>query len=260
MNNDYLCVKGLGKNFGGLAALRDLSFTVAKGEIVGLIGPNGAGKTTAFNLISGTLPPSAGAVLFDGSDVTGFRPSRIVLTGLARTFQSTSTYPNISVAENIYRGLLSRIKSPVVGKLMGSRHHLLEESQIVDEIEKILVIVDMQKLRDTPASSLAYGLQKKLGIAIALATRPTMLLLDEPAAGLNHEECNELIRLLRKLQQEYGMTMLLVEHHMAIVMNLCQRIVVLVQGEKIAEGTPEQIRENPAVIDAYLGAPEYAHA
>lgn len=260
MGKSILEVNGLGKNFGGLAALRDLNFIVNQGEIIGLIGPNGAGKTTAFNLISGTIPPTKGNVLFNGNDITGLRPSQIIVKGLARTFQSTSTYPGSSVAENVYRGLLSRIRGASVSKLVGRTHDLLDPDLIAAEIDDILCMVDMQIWRDTPAGSLAYGLQKKLGIAIALASRPSMLLLDEPAAGLNHEECNELTKLLRKLQKEVGMTILLVEHHMAIVMDLCHRIVVLVQGEKIAEGTPEEIRENPTVIEAYLGAPEYAHA
>ncbi len=255
-----LQVNGLTRNFGGLVALHDVSFNVARGEIVGLIGPNGAGKTTAFNVISGTMPPSSGTVIFDSQDISAGPPSKVVVKGLARTFQSTSTYPECSVAENIYRGMLSRLKGTTVSRLTGRRTGLLPAQQVASEIDEILNQVDMQAWRDVPAGSLAYGLQKKLGIAVALASRPTLLLLDEPAAGLNHEECNELGRLLKHLQQQYGLTLLLVEHHMALVMDLCERIVVLVQGEKIAEGTPLQIRENPAVIQAYLGAPDYAHA
>ena len=253
-------VDNLSRNFGGLAALRDVSFSVFRGEIVGLIGPNGAGKTTAFNVISGTMPPSSGRVVFANQDISGGPPSKVVVKGLARTFQSTSTYPEVSVAENIYRGMLSRIQGTAVARLAGRSNGLLRIDQVAREIDEILNMVELQAWRDVPAGSLAYGLQKKLGIAVALATRPTILLLDEPAAGLNHEECNELGRLLKHLQQQHGLTLLLVEHHMALVMDLCERIVVLVQGEKIAEGTPLQIRENPAVIEAYLGAPDYAHA
>ncbi|MEI2416374.1 ABC transporter ATP-binding protein [Orrella sp. JC864] len=260
MNEALLTVKGLTRHFGGLAALRDLSFSVAEGEIVGLIGPNGAGKTTAFNVISGAIPASAGSVHFAGQDLTDGPPSRVVVAGLARTFQATSTYPDVSVAENVRRGLLSRIRGSWANRLVGRRHGCIGPAQLEDEVQAILAMTQLSRWSDARAGALAYGLQKKLGIAVALAARPRMLLLDEPAAGLNHEECRELGRLLRSLQAEHGLTLLLVEHHMALVMELCHRIVVLVQGAKIAEGTPQAVRENPAVIEAYLGAPDYAHA
>lgn len=255
-----LQVQGLAKHFGGLAAVKDLSFSVAKGQIVGLIGPNGAGKTTAFNAISGVLPPTKGRVIFDGTDVTGKRPSVIVAHGLARTFQSTTTYADETVEKNIEYALLSRIQGSAPQRLMQRTSHLLRSDQIEAEIDRIVDIVGMRDWRHAVAGTLAYGLQKKLGIAAGLAARPSMLLMDEPAAGLNHEECNELTRLLRRLCDEHDMTILLVEHHMAIVMEICEHIVVLVHGEKIAEGTPEELRVNPAVVEAYLGAPDYAHA
>src|SRR5690606_16861282 len=260
MSDALLQVDGLSRRFGGLAALRGLSFTVAEGEIFGLIGPNGAGKTTAFNVISGSMPPSAGRVRFAGRDIAGAPPSRAVAAGLARTFQSTSTYPAVSVAENVYRGMLSRLAGSAAARLAGRRDATLARRQVAAEGDGILRLTGLLAWPHAPAGALAYGLQKKLGIAVALAARPRMLLLDEPAAGLNHEECRELGRLLRRLRDDQGLTLLLVEHHMALVMELCQRIVVLVQGEKIAEGTPRQIREHPAVIEAYLGAPDYAHA
>jgi branched-chain amino acid transport system ATP-binding protein len=260
MKQELLKVQALSRHFGGLAALNNVSFSVAKGEIVGLIGPNGAGKTTAFNVISGTMPPTSGQVIFAGQDISGRPPSQVVVSGLARTFQSTSTYPQMTVAQNVYRGLLSRLEGSAVARLVGRRERLLKPAQVSNEVDAILEMVDLQSWREVAAGSLAYGLQKKLGIAVALATRPTILLLDEPAAGLNHEECNELSKLLRQLQEQQGLTLLLVEHHMALVMELCERIVVLVQGEKIAEGSPGEIRENPAVVEAYLGAPDYAHA
>ncbi|QHI97466.1 ATP-binding cassette domain-containing protein [Xylophilus rhododendri] len=255
-----LQVQQLTKLFGGLAAVRDLSFEVEKGSIVGLIGPNGAGKTTAFSTIGGALSASRGRVVFDGVDITGKRPSAIAGLGLGRTFQSTMSFAGETVARNIECALLSRIQGSAPQRLMGRRRALLPHGEIGREVDRIVEIVKLQEWRDVPAGSLAYGLQKKLGIAIALAASPSMLLMDEPAAGLNHEECRELTRLLRQLREELGLTLLLVEHHMAIVMEVCQHIVVMVQGEKIAEGSPEAIRADPAVVEAYLGAPDYAHA
>lgn len=253
-------ISGLGKRFGGLAAVKDLSFCVERGSIAGLIGPNGAGKTTAFNTISGVLAPSAGQVRFNGNDITGQRPSAIVAHGLARTFQQTATFAHETVRRNLEFALLTRLQGSAPQRLMRRRAGLLPRNAVAAEVDRVLQVVGMQAWRDAVAGTLAYGLQKKLGIAIALAARPTMLLMDEPAAGLNHEECNELTSLLRRLRDDHDMTILLVEHHMAIVMEVCERIVVLVHGEKLAEGTPDELRRHPAVIEAYLGAPDYAHA
>ena len=253
-------VNGLAKHFGGLAAVKDLTFTVAKGRIAGLIGPNGAGKTTAFNAISGVLVPTHGQVRFDGCDITGRRPSAIVASGLVRTFQHTATFAGETVERNIEYALLARLRGSAPQFLMGRKTGLLARTELAREVDRIVDIVGMQNWRHATSGTLAYGLQKKLGIAIGLAAKPSMLLMDEPAAGLNHEECNELTRLLRQLRDELDLTILLVEHHMAIVMEVCERIVVLVQGEKIAEGTPAELRVNPAVVEAYLGAPDYAHA
>lgn len=260
MKPELLQVNAISRRFGGLLALHDLSFNVRTGEIVGLIGPNGAGKTTAFNVITGTLAPSSGTICFGGNDISAGPPSRVVATGLTRTFQSAASYPVETVAGNVYRGLLTRVRGSIVGVLAGRAGRDLDARQIDAEIDRLLKLTDLIDWRDAQAGSLPYGVQKRLGIAAALATRPQMLLLDEPAAGLNHEECRELSVLLRRLRDDEGLTLLLVEHHMALVMELCHRIVVLVQGEKLAEGTPEDIRNNPAVVEAYLGAPDYAHA
>ena len=255
-----LRVEGLSRSFGGLAALKNLSFGVERGRIVGLIGPNGAGKTTAFNVISGTLPPTAGTVHFKGRDISGGPPSRVVRLGLARTFQSTSIYPAASVAQNVYRGALSRLPTGLVNQLIGGGATRQALDALQQQVDEVLELMGLAAKRDALAGNLSYGYQKRLGVAIGLATRPELLLLDEPAAGLNPEESAEFGRLLRTLRDRMDLTMLLVEHHMALVMELCEHIVVLVQGEKIAEGTPAQVRDNPAVVEAYLGATEDLHA
>lgn len=255
-----LQVDGLSKTFGGLAALKGLTFSVQPGQIVGLIGPNGAGKTTAFNLISGTLRPTAGTVRFNGHDITGGPPSRVVKLGLARTFQNTSIYPKATVAQNVYRGALSRLGTALPNQLFGGKATRQALASLQAEVDEVLELLGLSGQRNTLAGGLSYGHQKRLGVAIGLATKPTMLLLDEPAAGLNPEESAAFGELLRSLRTQRNLTLLLVEHHMALVMGLCEHIVVLVQGQKIAEGTPQQVRANPEVVEAYLGAPEEFHA
>jgi len=249
-------VRGLSKRFGGLAAVKDLSFDVADGEIVGLIGPNGAGKSTAFNLISGALRPSGGSVMFAGREIAGRLPSAVVQYGLARTFQSALVYAKATVAENLFRGALSRISKSLLVQAMRPAAYRDSLRQVAEDVDAIMEITGLAPYRDTLAGGLAYGHQKRLGVAIGLATKPRLLLLDEPAAGLNPEECADFGRLLTKLKREHALSLLFVEHHMALVMETCERIVVLVQGQKIAEGTPAEIRSNPAVVESYLGTPD----
>lgn len=255
-----LRVEGLTRRFGGLVALKDVSFEVQPGQIVGLIGPNGAGKTTAFNLISGTLPPSAGHVFFKGASINGGPPNAVVRLGLARTFQNASVYPKATVIQNIYRGALSRLGSPILAQFLDTTAYRQELLKVKDEVDEVMEAMGLAHHRDIAAGALSYGYQKRVGVAIGLATSPSMLLLDEPAAGLNPEEAAEFGHLLQSLRAQRGLTLLLVEHHMALVMGLCDRVVVLVHGQKIAEGTPAEIRADAAVIEAYLGAPEEFHA
>jgi branched-chain amino acid transport system ATP-binding protein len=255
-----LQVRGLSKRFGGLAAVKDLDFDVADGEIVGLIGPNGAGKSTAFNLISGAMRPSAGSILFAGREIAGKVPSAVVAHGLARTFQSASVYAKATVGENLFRGALSRISKSLL--VQATRRAAYRDSlgRLAEDVDSILEITGLAPYRDKLAGELAYGHQKRLGVAIGLATKPRLLLLDEPAAGLNPEECADFGRLLTRLKREHSLSLLFVEHHMALVMETCERIVVLVQGQKLAEGTPAEVRGNPAVVEAYLGTPDDADA
>ena len=199
-----LKVEGLSKTFGGLAAVRDLSFELKEGEIVGLIGPNGAGKSTAFNMISGSLPPTAGKIVFAGEDITGRKPSHVVKHGLARTFQSATVYPKSTVHENVYRGALGHFNIPVWAQIAQTAAYREARQKIAHEVNKVLEITGLAPYRDEIAGELAYGHQKRIGVAIGLATTPRLLLLDEPAAGLNHEECAEFGRLLKTLRDQHG--------------------------------------------------------
>jgi branched-chain amino acid transport system ATP-binding protein len=252
-------VRGLAKEFGGLRAVDDLSFTIERGSIVGLIGPNGAGKTTVFNLVTGHLRPTAGEVHFDGRRITGLPPFEIVRRGLGRTFQATVLYAESSVFENVLRGCAVRSRVGFWSGLLRTPSAAREEEHARDRAREWVRFVELDAVRDEQARHLPYGHQRALGVAIGLATEPSVLLLDEPVAGMNPEETAQMARLIRRVN-ETGTTVVVVEHDMSFVMQLCGTIVVMNYGKKIAEGSPERIRNDPAVIAAYLGVDEKTDA
>jgi branched-chain amino acid transport system ATP-binding protein len=250
-----LQVERLSRRFGGLAALDDLSFAIQPGEIRGLIGPNGAGKTTTFNVISGFYAPSSGRVLFEGRDISGQRTSRIAALGLVRTFQQTTLFQELSVLDNVLVGGHLLARRGLLVTLFGRASE--RERRARAEALEVLEFFGLAGRRDELAPNLPHGLQRALGLAIALVARPKVLLLDEPFTGMNAEETRHMMDLIRKVRRR-GITLLLVEHDMQAVMGLCDRITVLNFGRLLAEGTPDEIRTHPQVIEAYLGAPRDA--
>lgn len=250
-----LSVRGLAKRFGGVRAVDGVSFEVAEGTIAGLIGPNGAGKTTVFNLVTGNTRPDAGRVVFDGTDVTGWRPHRVVARGIARTFQSIRLFGSMSVLENVLVGADARLSAGLIASILGTPAQRREERQAREEALEALDLVGLADRAARAAGSLAHGERRRLEIARALAARPKLVVLDEPAGGLNEAETAGLAGLVRRIRAR-GATVLLIEHDMSLVMGVCERIVVLEDGRKIAEGSPTEIRTDPRVVEAYLGVEE----
>lgn len=254
-----LDVQHITMRFGGITAVNDLSMQLPKGSITGLIGPNGAGKTTAFNVISGFYTPQEGDILFKGKSVKGFPPHRICKEGMARTFQNIRLFGSETALENVMVGCQVRRRTqwwmPVLSLPVARR----EEEEIREKARALIHRLALDSYIDEKASSLPYGAQRRLEIARALATQPDFLLLDEPAAGMNPQESTELMHFIRHIRDEFDLTILLIEHDMKVVMGVCQYIWVLEYGQLIAEGNPEAIRNNPRVIEAYLGGEDISH-